>query len=239
LVRNKLSVGAIFFMHNEENAAIKAIDSFLKFYDKSDLILLGNLEESRLKVARHFEMKSYQSQPYIGPLHEHEKKSRENWKKGVSIDLVGIQLQNIYSGLIKLETKYALYLHPDHLLIKKIKFKDYADLESNTPNKYESKLIENLSKKYSKVSELEGYGHPGMLNRDAFLKCYEFFKNNLDVFDEIEAISENLIAYDDFLLPILFKLCGYSVSDNNLTREVRRQRQFKNFRSPLLHQVSH
>jgi hypothetical protein len=238
LVKNNTSIGAIFFMHNEETAAIRAIGSYVNFYGKSNFVLMGNVQESLLKVSEYFGLDSYKSEPYIGPLHELEKLPRLEWGKGKSLELVGIQLDNIYNGITRINTNFALYLHPDHLLKRKIKPANYADLESNTPNMYSKDFIDTLAKLYPDTANLKGYGHPGMINRIAFIQCYEYFKNNQDKFLEIEILSENLTAYDDFLLPILFRICGFRVYDSNITREVKRRRTLWNLKSPLLHQVN-
>lgn len=226
-------------MHNEEEAAIKAIDSYLQFYSKDNFVLMGNLPESRLKVSNHFKIQSFQSKPYIGPLHTQEKKPIKDWIKGESLELVRIQLQNLFEGFSKLNTKYSLYLHPDHKLRKPLKFRNYADLESNTPNKYEDKLKDKLSKIKTELKNIHGYGHPGLIKIESFFICYEYFKKNQTLFLEIEEISENRTAYDDFILPIIYALCNFTVGDHNITREVRRKKTLWNLNAPLLHQVKH
>ncbi len=224
-------------MHNEENAAINAINSYINLYGKTNLILMGNVRKSHLKVSKHFGIASYDSRPYIGPLHELEKQPRTKWDQGKSLNLVGIQLENIYNGITKLNTEYALYLHPDHRLINVVRPKNYAELESNIPNKYDKNFIKSLSKINANTLSLKGYGHPGMMKCSAFLESYEFFKGNEELFLEIEHLSQNQTAYDDFLLPILFRICNFEVADHHITREVKRRFSFKKLRSPLLHQV--
>lgn len=233
----KVKIGAFLIMHNEIDAAIKTANSYLDVYPTGELRILGNLPDKHPKVGMALGLPSYSSVPYIGPLHELEKNPHETWLPEVAVDLVGIQLQNIMLGMSNIDSDFMLYLHPDHFLRKPIRTKNLPDLEMTLPNQYQFKHIKRMSEIDPTLSGLKRYGIPGLMKVDSYIECFAFFKANRELFIKLSSATDNLIAYDDYLLPILYTLCAKSLANHHITREVLRRPSVRDYFAPLLHQV--
>jgi len=224
-------------MHNEVDAAIRTAKSYLDIYPNGDLRILGNLPDKHPIVGQVLGLPTYSSVPYIGPLHELEKFPRDDWSPIATVNLVELQLQNIALGMSKTNSDFMLYLHPDHFLRKPIKTRKLPDLEMTLPNKYLGKHRIKMSEIDPSLASLKKYGIPGLIKVDSFFECYEFFKANKELFIKISSATDNLIAYDDYLLPILYTLCHKSWANHHITREILRRPSVRNYFAPLLHQV--
>lgn len=236
-MKSQLKIGAFLIMHNEVDAAIRTAKSYLDVYPKGDLRILGNLSEKHPEVGLALGLPTYSSVPYIGPLHELEKLPRESWSPVTVVELVEIQLANIMLGMSNVESDFMLYLHPDHFLRKPIRSKNLPDLEMTLPNKYQDMHSKRMSEINPALASLKRYGIPGLMKVDSFFECYDFFKANRELFVRISNATENLIAYDDYLLPILYTLCGKRLANHHITREILRRPTVRDYFAPLLHQV--
>lgn len=236
-MKKNVKIGAFLIMHNEVHAAIRTAKSYLNIYPDGDLKILGNLPETHPLVGQALGLPTYPSIPYIGPLHELEKFPRDDWSPITTVDIVEMQLENIALGMSQTDSDFMLYLHPDHFLRKPIKTRKLPDLEMNLVNKYQDKHRIKMSEINRTLSRLKKYGIPSVIKVDAFFECYEFFKANKVLFLKVSSATNNLIAYDDYLLPILFTLCGKSISNHHITREVLRRPSVRDYFAPLLHQV--
>ena len=224
-------------MHNEVTSAIRAACSYLKVYPNGELRILGNVPEMHPLVGEALNLKTYSSRPYIGPLHELEKLNHNDWSPETAIEIVEIQLQNIALGMSNVDSDFMLNMHPDHFLRKQIKVKKLPNLELTYPNKYSENHKRAMAKIDKRLSQLNRYGIPSVMEVDSFFECFDYFKAEKDLFLEISNASGNLIAYDDYLFPILYMLCNKKLGNHHVTREVLRRPSIWNFRAPLLHQL--
>ena len=225
-------------MHKEIEATVSTIESFREFYNLDNLILSGNDSDSLNQLLRKYELKNLNSMPYIGPLLEAQKNREINsWDADFAIDLVQIQMENLANALRKLATSHILYLHPDHRIVGKIRSYEDISLDITTPNKYTKDVQSKLIAEFGPQLIMKKYGIPSVINRQDFLDVYDFFKRNRQTMLKLAEITSNRVAFDDYLIPILFKLCDLPISNRKLTRELQRRKSLLYMKAPILHQV--
>ena len=226
-------------MHDEVENTLRCAKSFISKYGSRNLVLMGNVAHHLDEDCQILKLQGMISEPYIDPLLHMEKNSpnRHDWKPEEALGLVGIQLRNLALGFSKIQTSHTLCLHPDHLVREKLKNKHVTDYEMSNPNRYEPEFLNKLKTRYQISDFPHGYGIPGIMKKKAFYDAYTYFDKNQKIMKRLAEDSQNLVAYDDFLLPILFKLAGHRVENLNVTREIKRKTHFRAYFAPLLHQV--
>lgn len=232
------NIGAIVHFNTEIKSALNAAKSFETVYPKGQLILQSSNSISVERVKEVFKYEIVECFPYVSDLIKIQKK---NFKFSLSerVKCLENHLINVKTALNKIDTKYVIWLHPDHKIIKNIpENKLDLDLEYTIRNKYSKNTLYDFEKVTSFSSNLKGYGIPSYHKRESFLSVINYLlQSESEILYQLISISNDFIC-DDVLVPLAHEMLGFKIGDRKLTRELRRR--FGKFTTPfpsILHQI--
>lgn len=233
------SLGLSISMHDETLEAIRAIESFLKFHPDSEVKLWGNREAELKEVGSSFGLIVTSSPQYVNKLMQllHSKTEKSPAEAAEILrEFLQCALQ-IYS---EMNCDYVVYLHPDHLVVRKFRKSHLKhDLELHKVNKYSSKQKEAWFSITGRPLSLNSYGLAGYFRRSSLIAAINLLLNKELINLELLMESDLDFIFEDLIIPCAFDYLGFEVKDQNLTQEIRRRKRLSSyFRSPvLLHQV--
>jgi len=84
--------------------------------------------------------------------------------------------------------------------------------------------------------DCDSWGWPYIYESDAFLKVYDFVKNNDDIFWDLIKSDVGFGSAGDITTPVLFAACGYGVTYNPEITECLRNPNWRQTGHPIVHQ---
>lgn len=229
-------VTAVLNVYDEYESSKKCIDSFLKFYPNSPIIICGSKRDVVSKLATEYKSTFNITQQYIGPLHRIEEELFDVPRSQI-IRCIETQIENLYHTFLRVETEFLFFLHPDHRVKGKLNF-NYAkmDMEISNTNLIEKRLKFLIEQKLG-VRIGAKYGIWGYFKKNSIVSSLTYVIDNREFLSDLLELS-NLFIYDDFLLPVVMNLLGYKVGNEYVTEELRRRNSIRRkFQSKLVHHV--
>ncbi len=226
-------------MHNEAPEAIRAISSFLKFHPTSEIRIWGNEPQELNQVGMKFGIPVINSPQYVNKLTTllHSQDSREPEKAAEILREFLRTIHFVYSGM---KCEYVVYMHPDHLVVRKFKISRLKyDLEIHKVNRYSLNQKEAWREVTGKNLKLKSYGLAGYFRREALVTAIEFLLDEKTVQLDLLMSKDLDFIFEDLIIPCAFDYLGFTIKDQGFTREIRRKKRIRLlFRRPIMfHQV--
>lgn len=236
---NKL-IGLSVGMHDEVSEAIRAIDSFRLFHPEAEIKIWGNKEVELEQVASTLGMSALVSPRYVDKVKAllRIEGSRDHL---IAADILREYLEFALSLYTQMESEFVVFMHPDHLLLRKFEdFRLKSDLEIHKVNRYSDRQRNAWFEATGKELELKSYGLAGYFRRESLVSALEFLLDPKRVDLKLLMSRDLDFIFEDLIIPCAFDYLGFQIKDQNLTRELRRRRRLRSFfiLPVLLHQVS-
>jgi len=233
------TIGLSLGMHNETKEAIRAIESFKRFYPDGEIKLWGNQPNELAQVSLYFNMSGEDSPNYMNKLFAIIK-AQQKPKGDEAAEVIREFLNSCRKIYESMKSEYVIYMHPDHLMIRrlntnKLKF----DLEMFKVNKYTPQQKVAWKAVSGKELTLDSYGLAGYYRREPLVQVLNFLTNESEFsLNKLLELNNDFI-FEDLIIPCGFDLLGYRIGDQSLTRELRRRRRISQYfvKPTLLHQM--
>jgi len=226
-------------MHDEINESIRCISSYIHNFKNLNIILQGDLYAEREIVAKHFGIHSFESPKTVSNLHVIEGK-----KFNVpDIEIASITI-NLFKSILNCckmsETRYILFLHPDHFIRKNYSKKmNEFSIEIAKTNLYPENYLNDFKVVTNSSTSLKYFGLASYFKREDLITVLDNLNSeNYLLIHKLIAVNKNFV-YDDSLMPLLFKFMGFTVGYQYITIEAGRRNRITNFFKPheLIHQM--
>lgn len=232
-------VGALLLVHDELNEAVRCYNSFTKFYDSNKITILCNIKENKNYLQNKTKKNIGDWPDYVTKLISLNSGPREQ-QVDLRMELYREYLTSIHKAYVEINSKYLMFLHPDHILLRSFKSKELnAQIEFSPVNSYDKETDKALHEVLGFSRTIKGYGLPSYYEKTSLISALEFML--ADSSKIIRALIEidYKFNYGDYAIPLIFDYLGSTSADKNLLREVSRRRKLIHFfkKPVLLHQV--
>ncbi len=234
-----LNTTLVLTMHDEINESIRCISSYINNFKNLNIILNGDLCAEREIVAKHFGIHSFESPKTVSNLHVIERKK---------FNVPDIEIANITIDLFKsilnsckmADTRYILFLHPDHFIRKDYSKKmNKFSMEIAKTNLYAENYLNDFKIVTNSNTYLKYFGLASYFKREDLITVLDNLNSeNYLLIHKLIEVNKSFV-YDDSLMPLLFKFMGFTVGYQNITFEAGRRNRITNFfrSQELIHQM--
>jgi len=239
-MEKELDFGVFYTCYTEQEAVEYSLELLKEIYPDVPIFLIsdGGSDYSHLgdKFKNSKFLLEYDSRGMVPKI------NTQNWldpkMQKIMIDSISTFMERIKRAIDFCKKPYLLIMEPDVLVRGKLHINGSPKLLGSKVNYYHW-AMEDVNSILSRIPGSINVSHygatPAIIESEAFVNVYEFFKKRPNLIEEFCKIDSNFANYD-ILLTVFFAALGYEEVLNPELSECLRDPNWESSNHPLLHQ---
>jgi hypothetical protein len=233
------NISVYMLFHHEWLAVKKSLDSVLKHYPNSQIILgRDQLEPEENKLLENFSYQTVKSRSCMEKfvLLKKSGSGLEFFSEDDLLSIIKCHIERAFDVANLANHEFILFLEPDGFMRYKHVPDNDSDMETLVANKFSLEVIEFVGRVSDKPLNFDGWGFVvGYVRKSTIIKMHKWFFENQDTVLELMRIDRRF-AYMDFAFPLIAHMSKARVVVTDKVTECNRNKFWRISRKPMLHQ---